>query len=236
MVKFYSILFSWDHKAWLILSLPIFNWTSVSSFPFSSQGDKGSPGEKGRIVSQTIKMFLLTGGSQILGHPVAMRMCKGHRDPGTPGFQSMCLQQESYNLFVWGVFVCVCCCCFVYFLENSLRISSLFFCIVNNGSSTFREAHKKNPNAFKKMCGWMGLDRCDSLASALGGLSQGSLSQGPLFSLCHACPGIPCPPTWPLSLWPGEVLSGQTPIPLSWNREPQRQAGLGVWEMEFLRM
>lgn len=50
----------------------------------------------------------------------------------------------------------------------------------------------------------------------------------PLFSLCHACPGIPCPPTWPLTVWRGEVLSRQTQIPRGWNREPQRQAGLRV--------
>lgn len=53
------------------------------------------------MVSQTTKMFLLTGGSQILGDPtIAMRMCRGHRDPGTLGFQSICPQPESYNLFV----------------------------------------------------------------------------------------------------------------------------------------
>lgn len=44
---------------------------SISYFSFSSQGEKGNIGEKGKIVSQAIKMFLLTGGFQILGVPLA---------------------------------------------------------------------------------------------------------------------------------------------------------------------
>lgn len=89
---------------------------NISYFSFSSQGEKGSKGEPGKIVSQAIKMFLLTGGSQILGVSIAMIECEGLQQPIPI---HLFTARTYYHLFL----------CFF----QKIILECLLFCIINTG-------------------------------------------------------------------------------------------------------
>lgn len=107
MVKFCSVLFISQSLINFKYHYSQINECFFFFFSFSSQGEKGSKGEKGTIVSQAIKRFLPPCGSQILGNPIAMRMCRGPRDPGTVGSQPICLQRESVIIYLYQIFLCL---------------------------------------------------------------------------------------------------------------------------------